>query len=193
MWRFKGKPLNVYASADFAYSISKKADYTAIVVIGIDYEGFIYVLDIDRFKGDRITVLFEHVLEMHNKWNFTKMRAEVNSAQGMIVRDLKDRIRQEGMNLSIDEHSPSRHQGTKEERMAAVLEPRYDNQTIWHYKGGYIPALEEELVLARPTHDDIKDALASVIEIAKAPIHRRERDKKNNVVYHSKWGGVAFR
>lgn len=193
VWRFKGRPLNVYASADFAYSISKKADYTAIVVVGIDHEGYIYVLDIDRFKGDRITVLFDHVLEMHNKWDFTKIRAEVNSAQGMIVRDLKDRIRQEGMNLSIDEHSPSRHQGTKEERMAAVLEPRYDNQSIWHFKGGYIPALEEELVLARPTHDDIKDALASAIEIAKAPLHRREREKKSNVIFNNRWGGVAFR
>ena len=193
VWRFKGKPLNVYASADFAYSISKKADYTAIVVIGIDHEGFIYVLDIDRFKGDRITVLFDHVLDMHNKWSFKKIRAEVNAAQGMIVRDLKDRIRQEGMNLSIDEHTPSRHQGTKEERMAAVLEPRYDNHTIWHYKGGYIPALEEELVLARPQHDDIKDALASAIEIAKAPIHRKERVTQNNNVYHARFGGIAIR
>lgn len=193
VWKFKGKTLNIYASADFAYTISKKADYTAIVVIGIDADGYIYILDIDRFKADRISGLFEHVADMHNKWNFRKMRAEVNAAQGMIVRDLKDRIRQEGMSLSIDEHTPSRHQGTKEERMAAVLEPRYDNQTIWHYRGGYINALEEELVLARPPHDDIKDALASAIEIAKAPIHRKERASKDNVIYHTRFGGCAFR
>ena len=193
IWSIKGKPLNVYAAADFAYSISKKADYTAIVVIGMDSDGYIYVLDIDRFKADRISTLFEHVLEMHEKWDFRKIRAEVNSAQGMIVRDLKDRIRQEGMSLSIDEHSPSRHQGTKEERMAAVLEPRYDNQSIWHFKGGYTPALEEELVLARPTHDDIKDALASAIEIARAPRHMREKKEKSNVIFNARFGGVSFR
>ena len=193
VWRFKGKPLNVYASADFAYSISKRADYTAIVVIGIDHEGYIYVLDIDRFRSDRISGLFEHVLDMHNKWDFKRIRAEVNAAQGMIVRDLKDRIRQEGMALSIDEHSPSRHHGTKEERMAAVLEPRYDNHTIWHFQGGYIGMLEEELILARPPHDDIKDALASAIEIAKAPIHRKERSRDNVVQFNQRFGGISYR
>lgn len=193
VWRFKGKPLNVYASADFAYSVSKRADYTAIVVIGIDHEGYIYVLDIDRFKSDRISGLFEHVLDMHNKWDFKRLRAEINAAQGMIVRDLKDRIRQEGMSLSIDEHSPSRHQGSKEERMAAVLETRYDNHTIWHFQGGYSGMLEEELILARPPHDDIKDALASAIEVAKAPIHRKERSRDNVVQFNKRFGGIAYR
>src|SRR3546814_1104932 len=35
-WFMNGKRLNVYASVDFAYSLKKTADYTAIVVIGID-------------------------------------------------------------------------------------------------------------------------------------------------------------
>lgn len=193
VWKFKGKSLNIYASADFAYSVSKRADYTAIVVVGIDSDGYLYVLDIDRFKSERISGLFQHVMDMHSKWNFTKLRAEINAAQGMIVRDLKDKIRQEGMSLSIDEHSPSRHQGTKEERMAALLEPRYDNQTIWHYQGGYTEILEEELIMARPPHDDLKDALASAIEVAKAPMVRREKKPDNVVQFNRRFGGVSYR
>jgi len=190
-WFFKDRILNVYASIDFAFTISKKSDFTAIVVIGVDKEGYIYVLDIDRFKADRISEIFEHVLTMHDKWNFSKLRAEVNAAQGIVARDLKDRIRQEGMRLSIDEHTPSRHQGNKEERIAAVLEPRYDNQSIWHYRGGYMPILEEELVLARPPHDDIKDALASAVEIAKSPRHARSKRQRDNVVYDKRFGGIS--
>jgi phage terminase large subunit-like protein len=171
----------------------KKADYTAIVVVGVTPDGYIYVLDIDRFRSDKISGIFDHVVSAHEKWSFRKLRAEVNAAQGMIARDLKDRIRQEGMQLAIDEHKPTRHTGNKEERITAVLEPRYDNQTIYHYRGGYTPVLEEELVLARPAHDDIKDALASVIEIAKAPRARRTIQKQGNVVYHSRFGGVSFR
>ncbi len=193
-WHFKDSVLNVYASIDFAFTISKRADFTAIVVVGVDPEGYIYVLDIDRFQSDKISGLFDHVVPLHEKWNFAKLRAEVNAAQGMIARDLKDRIRQEGMRLAIDEHRPTRHTGNKEERIRAALEPRYDNQTIYHYRGGYMGILEEELVLARPAHDDIKDALASVIEIAKAPrASRRSVKRDRNVIYNSKWGGVSFR
>ncbi|WP_311972482.1 hypothetical protein, partial [Salmonella enterica] len=52
VWYFKDKRLNIYAAVDFAFSLSKAADYTAIVVIGMDSDGDIYVLDIDRFKSD---------------------------------------------------------------------------------------------------------------------------------------------
>jgi hypothetical protein len=191
-WSVRGKIVNIYASIDFAYTIKKASDYTAIVVIGVDSEGYIYVLDIDRFKTDRISTMFEHILELHEKWSFRKLRAEVTAAQSMIANDLKDRIREEGMALSIDENKPSRHEGTKEERIASILEPRYDNLSIFHIRGGYTAALEEELILARPRHDDLKDALASVIQIAKSPSRRRQSKETGNIVYSQKFGGVSF-
>jgi len=192
-WFYKEKRLNVYASVDFAFSMSKKSDYTAIVVIGIDSSGFIYVLDVDRFKTDRISEYFEHLLSSHVKWGFRKLRAEVTVAQQVIVRDLKDNyIRPQGLSISIDEYRPTRSLGTKEERIAAILEPRYDNQTIWHYRGGNCQVLEEELVMSHPPHDDVKDALASAIDIAIPPARRSNKMKtRNNVVYHSRFGGLV--
>lgn len=192
-WYARQKPINVYAAIDFAYTKKKRSDYTAIVVIGMDSEGMIYILDIDRFKTDKIQEIYESIFNLHSKWFFTKIRAEITAAQSMIVEDIKDRIRKEGMSLSIEEHRPSRHQGSKEERIAAVLEPRYDNLSIWHYKGGHCTALEEEVILARPKHDDLKDALASVIEIAKPPRRVRNlEEQSSNVVYNAKFGGVSF-
>ena len=58
---------------------------------------------------------------------------------------------------------------SKEERIAAVLEHRYENGDVWHMEGGWTQVLEEELVQSRPAHDDIKDALASAVSIANAP------------------------
>lgn len=192
-WWFKDKPLNVYAAIDFAFSLKKSADYTSIVVAGIDPDGYIYVLDIDRFKTDKIAVYYQHVIELHSKWMFRKLRAEVTVAQKVITEDLKDRIRKEGLSLAIDEHRPTFKSGSKEERIAAVLEPRYENQTIWHYQGGYIPSLEEELVLSRPQHDDIKDAFAAVVEIMVAPSRRAENNFiGNKLTYSSRFGGVSF-
>lgn len=191
-WWYKDRPLNVYAAIDFAFSLKKTADYTAIVVIGIDGEGCIYILDIERFKTDRIFTYFEKIKVMHSQWMFRKLRAEVSVAQGMICNDLKDMIRKEGMSLSIDEHRPTRNEGAKEERIASILEPRYENMTIWHFQGGYTPALEEELVLARPPHDDIKDTLACAVEIAIPPKRVREKDSQPKVQFSSRFGGVSF-
>ena len=99
------------------------------------------------------------------------------------------------MRLSIEEYRPTRREGSKEERIAAALEHRYDNMSVWHFKGGYIDVLEEELMMARPQHDDVKDALASVVEIAVKPKRSKgDYDKPTNVIsFNSRFGGITYR
>lgn len=186
-WYMRGNKLNVFAAVDFAFSLSKKADYTAIVVVGIDSENSIYVLEIDRFRTDRISEYFEHLFHLSNKWGFRKLRAEVTVAQSAIVRQLKDLIRENGMAVSIDEFRPQK--GTKQERITATLEPRYDNMQIWHYKGGECQTLEEELSTRNPPHDDVIDALASAIDIAVKPNKGIATMKRNSI----QWENVKFR
>lgn len=188
-WYYKDNKLNVFAAVDFAFSLSKKADYTAIVVVGIDADNNIYVLDIDRFRTDRISEYFDHIFHLVSKWSFRKLRAEVTVAQQAIVRQLKELIKQHGLSLSVDEFRPNRHQGNKEERIAAVLEPRYDNLQIWHYRGGNVQTLEEELMSRNPPHDDVKDALASAVDMAVKPAKQVRRAKEQNIV----WAGNRFR
>ena len=193
-WYFKEKRLNIYAGVDFAFSLSKKSDYTAIVVIGLDESNDIYVLDIDRFKSDKISEYYDRIVALQNKWDFRKLRADVTVAQAVIVNDLRTRFKENGIILKVDEFRPSRHQGSKEERIAATLEPRYAQQSVWHYRGGYIPVLEEEILLARPPHDDIVDCLASIVEIAQKP--RTRGETKKNVYdfqssYNKRFGGFG--
>jgi hypothetical protein len=47
--------------------------------------------------------------------------------------------------------------------------------------------------MSNPEHDDIKDALASVVEIAKPPMAANKTWRRNNdkVIYSSRFGGVA--
>lgn len=168
-WQYNGKRLNIYAAVDFAYSLNRAADWTAIVVIGIDAESNIYVLDIDRFKTKKIIDYFERIAHLHSKWKFSKLQAEVTVAQVVIVEAIKDYVKQRGLTLSIVEYRPGKQEGTKEQRIAAVLEPRYDDDKMWHFEGGWTSVLEEELVQARPAHDDCKDALASAVSIAVKP------------------------
>jgi len=100
------------------------------------------------------------------------------------------------MRLSINEYRPNRHEGSKEERIAAALEHRYDNLQMWHHEGGWTPTLEDELIAARPPHDDVKDTLASAMTIAVPPARvkgslAKELFKPNAT--RSRFGGVSYR
>jgi hypothetical protein len=189
-WFFKSKRLNVYAAIDFAYSLSKKADYTTIVVVGIDAYRNYYVLDIDRFKVDRMSEYYDHILKMHQKWDFRKIRAEVTAAQDVIVKDLKfNYILRDGLNLAVEDYRPSQKQGSKEERINIILQPRYQERMMWHYQGGMCSTLEEELILVRPPHDDIKDALATCVDMCQAPA--TQNHSRMQASEFTRFGGIA--
>lgn len=191
---YNGTRLNVFAAVDFATSILKTADYTSICVLGIDAQSNYYILEIERFKTTRIKDYFDRILALHNKWGFRKIRADATAAQSAIVTELREQyIRKYGLGLSIEDVKANRHQGTKEERMAAVLNPRYENRAIWHYKGGNCELLEEELVLQNPPHDDLKDALSSCLLICVPPsgYAQYKQTPAWDGYVHSRFGGLA--
>lgn len=193
-WFYKRERLNLVAAVDFAYSTGKKSDYTSIVVIGVDGLNNYYVLEIDRFRTDKMSEYFNHILKLYEKWGFRKIRAEVSVAQQVIVKDLKENyIRPLGLSLAVEEFRPSRWEGSKQERINAVLEPKYANHQIWHYSSGNCQSLEEELIYANPAHDDIKDALASAIDFALAPqdLYNMKNTKEHEFQFHGRFGGVA--
>jgi hypothetical protein len=192
-WHFKGNRLNVVAAIDFAFSLNKKADSTALVVVGVDGQHNYYVLEIERFKTQNISEYFQRILKLYEKWGFRKLRAEVSVAQAVIVKDLKENyIRPLGLSLAVEEYRPSRWEGSKEERILATLEPKYANRQIWHYLGGHCQTLEEELLFANPAHDDVKDALAAAIDFAVTPLDtfRQRKEMTPEFQFHSKYGGV---
>lgn len=204
-WHFGDRRLNVFAAIDFAFSTSEKADYTAIVVVGMDGMNNYYILDIHRFKTNLISDYFDAILRLHQKWGFRKLRAEVTVAQEMIVNDLRDNyIRRYGLALSVDKHRPDRREGNKEERIQAALETKYRNYQMWHYRGGNCELLEEELIMQRPAHDDIKDALAACVGICVSPTGASSvftgsgsiktintPSNQNKQLFHSRFGGFT--
>lgn len=193
-WYYQNRRLNVFASIDFAFSLAKKADYTAIAVVGVDGNQNYYILEIHRWKTDQISEYFKEILRLHRKWDFRKLRAEITGAQDTIVKDLKQNyIRPHGLALSIDDYRPTRNEGTKSERIQNILRTRYDNRQIWHYQGGNCQILEDELVVAKPSHDDCKDALASAIDVSVPPSFMlgNAPDGQAQIYSHSKFGGIC--
>jgi len=192
-WKVNGKKVNLIASMDFAYSLSKRADYSAIAVVGLDEDGHYYILDLDRFKTDEIPVYFERLMKLYNKWEFKKVRMEVVAAQQAIVRQLKDNfIIRQGIPLSVDEFRPTRADGPKAERMAATLLPLFHNQAVHLYKGGHCQTFEEEIIATKPPHDDLADAVTAAVDALKPPLRSRKKTFTSNVIFNARFGGVGY-
>lgn len=191
-WYYNGKRLNLVAAIDFAFSVRLKADFTSIVVIGINEDNDIFVLDIDRFKTGEIREYFRHILAMSTKWGFRKLVAETTVAQQAIVNSLKqDFFAPHGLAIRVEEVKPTREEGRKEERIDAILMPRYENKQVYHYRSGNTQILEEELVQRFPAHDDVKDALANAIAFAVRPVRAaKHTTRENNLSFHPKFGGI---
>ncbi len=194
-WYYKEKKLKLYAAADLAWTDSgsknaKRNDFTAVAVVGIDDDGFIYVLALDRFQTDKPEVYYQKIIELQEYWQFKKITVETNAAGKIIKNFLEDEIRRNGGRLEVDGKPHTSHSGKKEERVATALHHRYRNGTIYHVKGGLTKMLEEELKLRHPPHDDLKDTLAIAVAECVAPLKRRGLEKKsNNVIQLSRFGG----
>jgi phage terminase large subunit-like protein len=190
-WYVRGKKVSIAAAMDFAFSMGKASDYTAIAVIGLDADGNYYVLDLDRFKTDRLEEMFEHLRALYSKWEFRKIRMEMTAAQATVAKELRDSyIKPMGLSLSIDEYYPTKRDGDKQERIAAVIAPRYSNLQIWHYRGGFSQSLEDELVQRFPVHDDLSDALCNAISILTPPARKTGSSNVINFNHHARFGGI---
>lgn len=201
-WYMNGDRLNVYAAIDFAYTKNRKSDSSVIVVIGINYDDQVFILDIDSFKTDKLADYFSHLKRVHSKWNVKMLRAECTAAQSVIVRDIKESFKKEGIPIAIEEYKPTVKEGSKEERISAALDWRYAQRLMFHFKGGYTEVLEDELVKSNPAHDDHKDALAAAVSVAVKPTFKTKRkqyDIYGNEVatkgykFNKRFGGIAFK
>lgn len=197
-WYYKDKVLNLRAGMDVAFtdlkaSGGKRADFTAIAVCGIDVDGFIYVLALDRFKTDDYDVYYKHVMDLQEYWGFKKLVLETNTGGKLVKNSLDKLIRKDGRILVIEPRPTTKSDGAKFERHASTTEPLYKNQSVYHIKGGLTQMLEEELRLLNPPTDDLKDAVFLAIEELKPPSKRatsRHADNSNVIsLPESRFGG----
>jgi phage terminase large subunit-like protein len=192
---YNRQQLRVYCAMDVAWTESITADYTAVVVVGIDGDGYIYVLDLDRFKTTDFLEYYERIQQLQDRWGFRRMLVETNAGGYLVAQEIEKFVRRNGGALVVDRRPVNNRSGNKEERWASVLEPRYESRSVFHKRGGLTPVLEDELVSARPRHDDLKDALTAAISVAVPPPTKRysEYEDTTNVVAGRFGGRVRIR
>lgn len=195
-WYFKDSKLNIFPAMDVAGTgWSEKggqaADFTAIAVIGVDSASTIYILDLEQFKTSDFNEYYQKVFDLQTYWGFRKITVETNSIGKQVKQAIENIAYENGVRIIVEGVSKSWVSGSKQERHAAIMEPRYKQNKVLHFKGGYIPELEEQIMLARPRHDDLADAVCIAMEAARPPSKGYgsiQRDSPT-VVSHPRFGG----
>lgn len=189
-WLIKNEPLALYASIDLAFSKATTADYTAICVGGITMTGDKYLIHIERFKTDRASEIMDRVISIYIKYKFKQLRIESVAAQKMVAQNLADQLKDKGVRCPVEFYVPPATEGGKEVRIMNTLEPAYRSRSVYHYKGGNAQLLEDELLMQRPPHDDLKDSWFMTIDSMKPFIARNIQQNKKVVNFHPRFGGV---
>ena len=191
----KGKNLNVFMAIDPAISEVETADYSAIVVVGVDEFNQLYILDVDRGHW-KPSELISKIFQYDETYNPKEIALETVAFQKSLQYSLQDEMKKRGYFLPIRELRPGPDK-SKEIRIQS-LEPRYRNKAVLHPKSSFRPKivyLEDELLrFPRGKHDDLIDALTMNLEIISPASKRRRKndDKKEKLKYKPRYSSTGY-
>lgn len=151
------------AAADFAISESEKADYTVIMVAGIDSEGFIHIIDVRRGRIGSIDII-EELISVQQRYNPEIFTFETEKIDKAIAPFLDQEMRRTGQYLNINKVTPSKSKTTRGASMRGKMRSgsvRFDKEADWY------PDLEMELMTVtnsgpKGAHDDFFDAFSYI-------------------------------
>lgn len=154
--------LEYYAAADFAISEKEKADYTVIIVGGMDPEGKLYIVDLKTGRWDSEQIIQE-LIATQKMWNPNIFTFETEKIDKAIGPFLEREMMRRGVYLNIHKMTPMKSSKTARARSIQAMHKagaiRYDKEASWY------PGFESELLMVsesgpRGKHDDMFDAFA---------------------------------
>lgn len=98
----------IVMAVDPAISEKTTADYFAIVVIGIDKAGHIWVLDVFQERIGDIDIQVEKIVEYGNLWKVDKLKVESVAYQAGLARAVRKAAAASGKHLPIQEVKPDK-------------------------------------------------------------------------------------
>lgn len=142
--------LTLYMGVDLALSLKESADYTAIVVLGVDAaSGRIWIVDAERKRvGFREQLAF--IAAKAERWRPVDILIEATQYQAVVVEELL-----RSTDLPVRQVRPDKDKLTR----AQGLITRYENHLVWHATG-LGRDYNDEILSFGPDcdHDDLVDA-----------------------------------
>jgi len=155
----KGKRLEYYAAADFAISTSARADYTAIVIVGVDETGLMYLVDVVRERLDPVEASDE-LFRLEEKYHPAFFVVERGAMEKSVGATLNREMHQRRVYLNF---MPMTTSGDKQYKARGIQKIMRSGGMKFDTKADWYPALEDEFLrFTRRGHDDQVDALALI-------------------------------
>lgn len=160
------RPINWYLAVDPSYE-GEYSDFAAFVIAGMDFQRDLYIRHITRRKMTYKDIIDE-IFRLYTLYTPKMCILETVGAQKSIMYELNNEQKRRGAWLPMQE--VKQRTVSKEERIRA-LAPFYEYGHIYHIKEcPQLDELEYELLkFPSGKHDDVIDALATVLEFALPP------------------------
>lgn len=160
-WTKRPEGLYVGMGVDLAISQRTEADYTALMVLGMDKDWNLYVLDFLRGHWTP-TEIVNNIFDMQSRWKPHALGMETNGFQRTLKMAVEEEMRRRKQYFGIDEirNGPEK---SKESRIKS-LEPFYRRKGVFHAAWMKGKDFETELLtFPKGRHDDIIDAMAMTL------------------------------
>lgn len=175
---------NKYIVTDLAISEKQTADFSVIMVVGVNPENHIFVLDCAYGRYTPSEVI-DKVFEFVQQYDVLKVGIEKVAYQSAFSHFLEKEMPRRNIFFEIVDLIAN---AQKEVRIK-TLQPRFKTGTIWFEQNAdYLDELETELLsFPKGLHDDLIDALAYSDQIVEVPIHMKTTVPINEIEQWSAW------
>jgi phage terminase large subunit-like protein len=163
-WFIDDIPLELACGADFAFTENVGSDYTAYAVVGVSATGAHYLLDIVQFKTEKMDVYWENFAKLARYWGFRVLEAEKNAGANVVLKEMQVRCAKEGLQVAFNCTHKVGDDSNKMDMKMAILDPIYMAGNFYHQRTGLVKIYEEQVTLARPKNDDMRDAVILAVK-----------------------------
>ena len=155
--------LEYYAAADFAISERERADYTVIMVAGVDPDGKIHIVDVRRGRWDTECIV-EELIATQRMWRPNLFTFESGQISKAIEPYLISQLRRQNVYMNYIPKTPTKSKTMRGRAIQGMVKSglvKFDKEASWY------PDLENELMTIsdsgpRGAHDDQFDAFAYI-------------------------------
>lgn len=178
----RDRKMTRFTAIDPAISLKERADWTAIVTIGIDVLGKIYVLEVKRghYTEDQMV---DELFLTYERYHPLSICIETVAFQKTLQHYIMKEIKRRGRSLPLNEVLPESDE-SKEKRIR-LLQPMYMRSDIFHSKSvPNIEYLEDELLrFPKGKNDDTADAMAYAVRASFPPRQKDKEGKNKSYLY----------
>lgn len=147
-------PINVYIGVDPSSRETGSADFTVIMVIGVDFKNNVYAIEYTRERTSIPTVTIDKIYHLATKYHAKSVCIETIGFQHTLYAQVRQQraTRDKWFRLFDEQH---REQMAKAERLE-MMEPRFSSGTV-HLREGMTEFREELVEFPQSSHDDCMD------------------------------------